>query len=169
MIIWLINQLASATTPEAASGLRPSAGQSELLEQIRGPFLDTPAPPCTPAVAHEVLCGSRAGYVDTPPAAATPFRPTSNVSLPPVGLTFARGEDLLDGEDLEAWVQWKRELLRSPSELEEALADTAPITPHMDPEFKRNPKRCASFLAQLFKRRLIFFGRRRQSAIGLFS
>ena len=126
-----------------------------------------PAPECTnAAAAYEVLCGSRAGYEALPSPPARLSR-TANVSLPPVGLTFAKGEDLLRGEDLEVWVSWQREILRSPSELQAALADAESIKPHTDPMFTRYPLQYAKLICKLYERNLVKIGRRRRATVGL--
>ena len=127
-----------------------------------------PPPECTsPAAAYEVLCGGRAGYEAVPSAPAR-LRRTSTVSLPPPGLTFAKGESLLRGEDLQAWVHWQRELLRSPSELEQVLRETAAVQPHTEPFFTNEPKQYAKFLRSLYDRGLVVFGRRHRAMVGLF-
>ena len=161
-----INELASPANPSASAP--SSTGQESLLEGIRSTYMSVPPPECTsPVAALEVLCGGRAGY-EAVPSAPTRLRRTSTVSLPPPGLTFAKGESLLRGEDLQAWVHWQRELLRSPSELEQVLRETPPVQPHTDPLFTSEPKQYAKFLRSLYDRGLILFGRRRRATVGVF-
>ena len=116
-----------------------------------------PPPECTsPVAAYEVLCGGRVGY-EAVPSAPTRLRRTSTVSLPPPGLTFAKGESVLRGEDLQAWVHWQREFLRSPSELEQVLSETVPVQPHSDPLFTSEPKQYTKFPRSLDARGVILF------------
>ena len=73
---------------------------------------------------------------------------------------MADGADLSTGSDFEAWRDWRRVLLRSPSELQEAIALEGRVAPHTDPELKRKPRCCARFIRDMRLRGLVLFGLR---------
>ena len=147
-----MNELFSRPPSEGRPLGHASAGQALALEAIKEAYSSMEAPPCTTAAASfRAMCGSPAGYAALPSAAA-PLRRDSRVSLPPVDMVFADAEQLLSGEDLTAWVDWRRVLLRTPADLQEVRAFEGVPMPNVGPGLKRDPVAYARFLKQLLDR-----------------
>ena len=118
------------------------------------------------AEAFKALCGSVPGYTRNGVKQAT-FK-EGLVSLPDPGTKLADGFALLTGSDLEAWRDWRRVLLRSPSELREMIPLEERIAPHTDPELKRKPRRYARLVRDMSLRGLVSFGATSEATVGVF-
>ena len=80
------------------------------------------------------------------------------MAVPDPGGKMADGSALLTGSDLEVWRDWRRILLRSPSELQEVNALEGTVAPHTDPELKRKPRCYARLVRDVSLRGLVSFG-----------
>ena len=90
------------------------------------------------------------------------------VSLKDPGVKMADGTALLTGSDLEAWRDWRRILLRSPSEFREVIALERRVAPHTDPERKRKPQCDARLVRDVSVRGLVSFGTPAEATVGVF-
>ena len=90
------------------------------------------------------------------------------VSLPPVGLSFATGVDILADGDHSLWSDWQSLLLREPAEGEQLREDLGLDKPYSDP-ICRDGKRYGAFLAELAVRGLIEFVPLSDATSGFFS
>ena len=90
------------------------------------------------------------------------------VSLPDPGARIADGSALSTGADSEAWRDWRRVLLRSPSEFHEVIAREGRVAPHTDPELKRKPQSYARLLRDVSLRGLVSFGAPSEATVGVF-
>ena len=125
-------------------------------------------PPCTSAAAaFQELCGSPPGYGSDVLAGRVSYKPGAT-ALPPPHSAFAQGAELLDGADLDAWVNWQDVLLRTPAELAAALHEEPAPEIFTDPALTRSPKRYAESLVQLAQRGLIKFGEAAAPTVGVF-
>ena len=84
------------------------------------------------------------------------------------GGKMADGSAPLTGSDLEAWRDWRRILLRSPSELQEVIALEGRVAPHTDTELKRKPRCYARLVRDMSLRGLVSFGPPAQATVGVF-
>ena len=115
-----MNEIFGKTAASEARG-RPSAMQLSSLSRIWDAFRGISAADCNSnAEAFKALCGSLPGYTGNGVKQAT-FKEGLD-SLPDPGAKMADGAALLIGSNLEAWRDWRRVLLRSPSELHEVIA-----------------------------------------------
>ena len=73
---------------------------------------------------------------------------------------------LLTCSDFEAWRDWRRVLLRSPSELREVISLEGRVAPHTDPELKRKPQCYARLLRDMSLRGLVTFGPPSEATVG---
>ena len=125
----------------------------------RGPLSSgAPIPSMPAAAAFSELCGARAGYGMPDLLAARANYKAGHTSLPPTHSRSAEAERLLDGADLEAWVNWEQTLIRSPAELAEARLTEPDPEPFTDYAFVKSPKKYAGIFAELVKRGLIRIG-----------
>ena len=74
------------------------------------------------------------------------------------GAKTADGSALLTGSDFEAWRDWRRILLRSPSELHEVIAREGRVARHTDPELIRKPQSYDRLVRDMSLRGLVSFG-----------
>ena len=110
-----LNDLAGSGTFDV-DVLEPSESQIACLTRLTICFAEVGCPPSdlTAAGAFDALCGTSAGYsFDSMPRAS--LQPDF-VSLPPVGLSFATGVDILADGDHSLWSDWQSLLLREPAE-----------------------------------------------------
>ena len=105
----------------------------------------------------QALCGSVPGYTGVKQAI---FKEGLG-SVPDPGAKMADGAALQSGSDFESWRDWRRVLLRSPSELHEAIALVGRVAPHTDPELVRKP-RCYARLVR------VSFGPPSEATAGVF-
>ena len=149
---------------------RASAGQEAALQRIRATFEEVPKAECMDsAAAFNVLCGGLAGY-DSPSASQATrakYRRDS-VSLPPKGCAHAKPCEILTGEALEAWCDWREVLLRSPAERDEAIQRDGNVDPFTDPALLKKPSEYAYFLSTLAERGVVNFGRYKAASVGIF-
>ena len=131
-----------------------SYGQRLCLNNLRDVYKNVDvAPSSTPAEAFKELCGAQPGYDDVPAERVTFKR--DRVSLPPPGIVLANGKDLLSGEDLQAWNDWRSVLLRTPAELHEAQTEHGEPVPYTDSVLRSKPKAYAGFVNSLMERGLV--------------
>ena len=90
------------------------------------------------------------------------------VSLPDPGAKMADGSALLSGSDLEAWRNWRRVLLRSPSEFHEVIAHEGRVVFHANPELKGKPQCYARLVRDMSLRGLVSFGAPSEATVGVF-
>ncbi len=151
-----MNEICSKTSASQARS-RSSSLQLASLSRICSVYQEESDAECKSAAeAFKALCGSVPGYTDSGVKQAT-FK-EGLVSLPDPCSKMADGADLLTGSDFEAWRDWRRVLLRSPSELQEAIALEGRVAPHTDPELKRKPRCCARLIRDTRLRGLVSFG-----------
>ena len=113
-----MNEIFSRTSASKA-GSRPSAMQLNSLDQVCNAYRDVSAVESNNAAeAFKVLCGSVPGYTGNGVKKDTC---KEGLPLPDPGGKMADGSALLTGSDLEAWRDWRRILLRSPSELQKVI------------------------------------------------
>ena len=74
----------------------------------------------------------------------------------------------ITGSDFEAWRDWNWVLLRSPSELQEAITLQGRVARHTDKELKRKPRFCARLIRDMRLRGLVSFGPPSEATIGVF-
>ena len=130
-----MNEIFCKTAASEVGG-RPSSMQFTSLSRICNAYQRISAAECKSAEeAFNALCRSVPRYTDSGVKQAT-FK-EGLVSLPDPCSKMADGADLVTVSDLEAWRDWRRVLLRSPSELQEAIALEGRVAPHTDPELKR--------------------------------
>ena len=125
-----MNEIFSKTSASEA-GSRPSSIQLTSLSRICNAYQGISAAECNNAAeAFNALCGSVPGYTGNGVKQAT-FK-EGLVSSPDPGAKMADGSALLTGSDFEAWRDWRRVLLRSPSELREVTALEERVAPDTD-------------------------------------
>ena len=125
-----------------------SAAQRQALEFIGEAYSAVGPPPSMPAAAaFSELCGARAGYGMPDLLAARANYKAGHTSLSPTHSQLAEAERLLDGADLDAWVNWEQIPLRSPAELAEARRTEPDPEPFTDYACVSSPRTYASFLA----------------------
>ena len=90
------------------------------------------------------------------------------VSLPNPCAKMADGAALLSGSDFEPWTDWRRVLLRSPSEHREVIPLEGRVAPHTDPELKRKPRCNAKLVRDTSLRGLASFGPPSEATIEVF-
>ena len=108
-----------------------SLAQRRSINHIREQISHMGAPTCTATEAVRELCGQRPGYEDPGPCA--PFD-RGKISLPNCG-GLVDGGDILTGQVLNLWKDWKREIW-SPSE----HLDGSLVKRHSDPKLVRRPR-----------------------------
>ena len=125
-------------TSASEAGSQSSSLQLASLSRVCSAYQEVSAADCKSAAeAFKALCGSVPGCNGNGVKQAT-FE-EGLVSLPDPCAKMADGAAFLTGSDFEAWRDWRRVLLRSPSELQEAIALEGRVAPHTDPELKRKP------------------------------
>ena len=141
--------------------------QLNSLDQICNAYREVSAVEChNAAEAFKVLSGSVPGNTGNGVKQAT-FKEGLG-SLPDPGVKMADGPALLTGSDLEAWRDWRRILLRSPSELQEVIALEGRVAPHTDPELKRKPRCYARLVRDVSLNGLVSFGPSAEATVGVF-
>ena len=118
------------------------------------------------AEALKALCGSVPGYTGIGVKDAA-FK-EGLISLRDSGAKITDGSSFLTGADAEAWRDWRRVLLRSPSVFQEVIARKGRVAPHTDPELKRKPQSYARLARDVGLRGLVSFGAPSEAAAGVF-
>ena len=137
----------------------PSAAQVEAVGHISDVCRRLGPPPCDAAEAHRALCGeSQSGYADPSPRVS--YR-EGEVSLPDFG-GLVNVADVLIGEPLDYWCEWKQRIQRS------APLTTGPRVPYSDPHLVKNKVTYARFVGELWSRGLLLFSERAPATLGLF-
>ena len=140
---------------------------TRLFVSICSAYQEVSAAECMSAAeAFKALCGSVPGNTDRGVKQAT-FK-EGLVSLPDPSSKMADGADLLTGSDFEAWRDWNWVLLRSPSELQEAITLEGRVAPHTDPELKRKPRFYARLISDMRLRGLVSFWPPSEATVGVF-
>ena len=161
-----MNEIHSKTSASEA-GSRPSLLQLTSLSRICSAYQGISTAECKSAVeAFKALCGSAPGNTGNGVKQAT-FK-EGLVSLSDPCSKMADGADLLTGLDFEAWRGWRRVLLRSPSELHEAIALEGRVAPHTDPELKRKPRCHGRLVRDMSLRGLVSFGPPSKATVRVF-
>ena len=161
-----MNEIYSKTSASEA-GSRLSSLRLASSSRICSAYQGVSAAECKSAAeAFEALCGSVPGYTDNGVKQAT-FK-EDLVSLPDPCSKMEDGADLLTVSDFEAWRDWRPVLLRSPSELQEAIALEGRVPPHTEPELKRKPGCYARLIRDMRLRGLVSFGPPSEAIVGAF-
>ena len=161
-----MNEIFSKTSALEA-GSRPSEMQLTSLSRICDACREICAVECNSAAeAVKALCGSVPGYTGNGVKQAT-FN-EGLISLPDRGAKMADGSALLTGSDLEVWRDWRRVLLRSPSEFQEVIALEGRVAPHTDLELKRKPQCYVRLTHDMSLRGLVSFGAPSEATVGVF-
>ena len=121
---------------------------------------------CRMQLCFKALCGSVPGYTGSGVKQAT-FK-EGLVSLPDPGAKMADGSAFLTGSDFEAWRDWRRVLLRSPSEFHEVIALEGRVAPRTDPELQRKPQCYARLVRDMSLRGLVSFEPPSEATVGVF-
>ena len=134
-VVRSVNEIFGKTATSEAGG-RPSTMQLSSLSRICDAHREISAAECnSTAEAFKALCGSVPGCTGMGVKQAT-FK-EGLVSLPDPSAKMVDGSALLTRADLEAWRDWRRVLLRSPSEFQEVIVCEGRVAPRIDPELKR--------------------------------
>ena len=156
-----MNEIHSKTSASEA-GSRPSSLQLTSLSRICSAYQGKSDAECKSAAeAFKALCGSAPGYTGNGGKQVT-FE-EGLVSLPDPCSKMADGADV--GSDFEAWRDWRRVLIRSPSELHEAIALEGRVAPHT---LKRKPRCYARLERDMSLRGLVSFGPPSEATVGVF-
>ncbi|CAK0895683.1 unnamed protein product, partial [Prorocentrum cordatum] len=136
-----------------------SAGQQRSLEFMQSIIEQAGPPPCSPAAAHQELCGHQPGYVTEPEQPAQHQREI--LSLPGLGAR-CDPSDVLRGLDHDQWAHWERHLLRR------TPAPDNEIRLHNDRNIMADRRRCAQFILDLYTSGLVRVGAKRSATVGVF-
>ena len=162
-----LNELAGHSF-EGDPSQKISLGQKLCLDEMVDVFRGLESPPCmTAAAACDELCGRASVYSDAAEGKAKYKREL--LSLPPAGISFAKAEELLTGSDFEAWTDWRRVILRSPSEAREALTKVGDVRPYCDKALISKPREYAKFIGALHERGLISLAAEQPPTVGVFT
>ncbi len=138
-----------------------SSGQAACLRATREAvqLLGPPPSDVLPARAFTELCGERPGYGTAGPRASYQ---KGLVSLPSPA-SLAVGRELLRGEPLQNWCDWKSRLLK------DSWGSCRPERPpYSDPRLVKNHAAYGDFIASLLIRGLIYIGADTQATVGIF-
>ena len=129
-------------TSASEAGSRSSSLQPASLSRICSAYQGTSAAECRGSLQSALkFCA----WIHRQWCETGHFQGGSRFPVQPCS-KMADGADFLTGSDFEAWRDWRQVLLRSPSELQEAVALEGRVAPHTDPELKRKPRCCARLI-----------------------
>ncbi|CAK0816861.1 unnamed protein product, partial [Prorocentrum cordatum] len=128
------------------------AGQQRSLEFMQSIIEQAGPPPCSPAAAHQELCGHQPGYATEPEQPAQYQREI--LSLPGPGAR-CDPSDVLRGLEHDQWVHWERHLLRR------TRAPDKEIKLHNDRNLMADRRRYAQFILDLHTSGLVRVGAKR--------
>ncbi|CAK0889614.1 unnamed protein product, partial [Prorocentrum cordatum] len=138
---------------------RGAAGQQRSLDFTQSIVEQAGPPPCSPAAAHQELCGHQPGYATEPEQPAQYQREI--LSLPGPGAR-CDPSDVLRGLEHDQWVHWERHLLRR------TPAPDKEIKLHNDRNLMADRRRYAQFILGLHTSGLVRVGAKRSATVGVF-